>query len=42
MAAVDVVRWSALHLEELIATAADPAHVRLYEGDLVHVRSLLA
>lgn len=40
--AVDVVRWAALHLEDLIATAADPGHVRLYEGDLVHVRSLLA
>ena len=42
VAAVDVVRWAALHLEDLIATAADPEHVRLYVGDLAHVRSLLA
>ena len=52
---VDVVRWSALHLEDLIAysragaaagdaalqATIDAGHVRLYEGDLRHVRSLL-
>lgn len=42
VSAVDVVRWACRHLEDLIATAADPEHVRLYEGDVVHVRSLLA
>lgn len=56
VAAADVVRWAALHLEDLIswsysrAAAGDAAlqatidagHVRLYEGDLQHVRSLLA
>jgi hypothetical protein len=42
VSARDVVRWAALHLEDLVATAADPTHVRLYEADLVHVRSLLA
>ncbi len=54
--AQDVVRWAALHLEDLIAwsyaraaagdaalqATIDAGHVRLYEGDLVHVRSLLA
>lgn len=53
--AVDVVRWAALHLEDLIAysyaeaaagnaalqATIDAGHVRLYEGDLEHVRSLL-
>jgi hypothetical protein len=42
VAPTEVVGWAVLHLEDLVATAADPAHVRLYEGDLVHVRSLLA
>ena len=51
----DVVRWAALHLEDLIAysyeqaeqgnaalqATIDAGHVRLYEGDLEHVRSLL-
>lgn len=55
VAAVDVVRWAALHLEDLIAysyeqaaagnaalqATIDAGHVRLYEGDLQHVRSLL-
>lgn len=42
VAAVDVVRWAVLHLEDLVVTAEDPEHVRLYEGDLLHVRSLLS
>ena len=55
VAAADVVRWAALHLEDLIAysyeqaaagnaalqATIDAGHVRLYEGDLRHVRSLL-
>ena len=53
--AADVIRWAALHLEDLIAysyeraaagdaalqATIDAGHVRLYEGDLQHVRSLL-
>lgn len=42
VAPVDVVHWAALHLEDLVVTAANPDHVRLYVGDLAHVRSLLA
>ena len=55
VSARDVIRWAAVHLEDLIewsrtqAAAGDAAlqatidagHVRLYEGDLLHVRSLL-